>query len=120
MFVAVEELSPSANSIGLTKERLQFAVESRLRGARLYSEERRAPYLHVPVTIGGGGYSVAVTYNKRLFDPVSNQSGVASTWHASITGTHGGDPEFVVSTLSELLDEFLTEYLRVNDPACSP
>ena len=36
----------------------------------------------------------------------------------SSTGTHGGDDGFIVQSVSELLDTFLVEYLRVNDEAC--
>ena len=39
MRLIVEGLNPDAAAIGLTEKRLQFAVESRLRGARLYTSD---------------------------------------------------------------------------------
>ena len=34
-------------------------------------------------------------------------------------GAHGQNANFIVSSLSELLDKFLAEYLRVNEAACT-
>ena len=34
-------------------------------------------------------------------------------------GTHGQSAEFIVSNLSGTLDKFLTEYLRMNESACT-
>ena len=42
-----------AENIGLTKERVQFAVESRLRGARLFRSSQRVPSLLVSVNFAG-------------------------------------------------------------------
>lgn len=33
-------------------------------------------------------------------------------------GTHVGDPGFILQSLSEKLDKFLVEYLRVNEEDC--
>ena len=38
----------------------------------------------------------------------------ATTWSQSITGTHGSDPEYIVSALSMLLDDFLNDYYKAN------
>ena len=34
------------------------------------------------------------------------------------TGTHGGDAGFILSAVSQHLDKFLVEYLRVNEENC--
>ena len=118
MYVLVEDLGPDARNVGLTGERLRFAAESRLRGARLYQGEPGAPYLYVRVNIVGPAFSVDLQYNKWLFDPASGLGGVAPTWRRGVTGTHGRTAEYIVSALSGLLDQFLTEYLRVNERVC--
>ena len=106
--------------VGLTKERVQFAVESRLRGARLFRSYISLPGLEVRVIVLGGAFSISMRYNKTLFDSVSGKNSFAPTWDRSILGTHGQrGTEYIVSGLSELLDEFLTEYLRVNEAACT-
>ena len=50
ILLLIEDPGEGAATIGLTKERLQSAAESRLRGARLYSERIVDPYLYVQVT----------------------------------------------------------------------
>ena len=40
------------------------------------------------------------------------------TWDLGATGTHGGDAGYVLQTLSEFVDTFVVEYLRVNEAAC--
>ena len=52
-------------------------------------------------------------------DVATGNTGVAEAWSRGITGTHGEAAEFIISGLSGLLDRFLTEYLRVNESACT-
>ena len=35
-----------------------------------------------------------------------------------MTGTHSENPDFILSGVSELMDEFIADYLRVNAEAC--
>ena len=76
------------------------------------------PVLEVNVSVLGGAFMISMRYNKTLFDSVSGKNSFATTWNRSILGTQGGT-DYIVSRLSELLDEFLTEYLRVNEAACT-
>ena len=109
----------NAENIGLTKERVQFAVESRLRGARLFRSGFGTPFLRVRVNFAGVAYTMSADYYKRLSDPVSGGSSFALTRETASVGTHGGRADFILSSLSGLLDKFLTEYLRVNESACT-
>ena len=109
-----------AENIGLTKERVQFAVESRLRGARLFRSSQRVPSLLVSVNFAGEAFTTNISYYKSLLDPASGSRGVATTWEEGSVGTHGRTGvDFILSSLSGLLDKFLTEYLRVNESACT-
>ena len=115
---------------GLTKDRIQALVESRLRAARLYldheapnypavvEQNRPLAYLGVSVKATKNAFSVAVNYNKRVYDPVSDVSATTKTSTESIFGTHFGDGDFVLQGLSEQIDKFVLEYLRVNEAAC--
>ena len=101
---------------------MKFAVESRLRGARLFKADIGLPFLEVGVNVGPRAFFINLDYQKRLFDPVSGREGTASSWSDGVFGTHrsgSGGREFVLSGLSRLLDRFLTEYLRVNETACT-
>ena len=117
MYLIVEDVSDDAVDIGLTRERLQFAVESRLRSARLYTSTP-FPFLSVAVTVLGVAFNLNVQYFKQTVDVASGESYASPTWGRTSTGTHSRDPEFIVSALSGYMDQFLTEYLRVNEAAC--
>ena len=119
MSLLVESLSDSAADIGLTEERLQVAAESRLRGARLYTSDRSQPYLYVNVSVGSTAFHTSLEYTKKMRDRATGYTGSTSAWDRAITGTHGQGANYIVSGLSELLDIFLTEYLRVNESACT-
>ncbi len=119
MDLAVESLNDDTGKIGLTKARLQAAAESRLRSARLYDSDATAPWLYVNVNVSGPAFSISLQYKKLVLDLASVKNGYAATWNTAGTGTHGGDAGYIVSSLSQHLDRFLVEYLRVNESACS-
>ena len=119
MRLVVEGLGDDAAKIGLTEESLQVAAESRLRGARLYTEDfvrADLAYLYVNINVVGRAYSITVHYNKRVSDALG-EFGTAITWTSGSTGT-SGTGNFIVSGLSKHLDRFLAAYLRVNEDAC--
>ena len=121
MRLVVEDLDDDEAGIGLTEERLVLAVESRLRGARLYTEDSgRQPLLYLNVNVFSTAFSISLEYRKYVFDSASGEVGAAMTWYVGSTGTHGRTgAEFIVSAVSRHMDRFLTEYLRVNEAACS-
>ena len=118
MSFLVERLPPDSSKIGLAHEALQAAVESRLRSAHLYHSERSTPYLYVNVNVIGDAFNVALRYNKLVHDRLSGISNAAGTWWTSVTGTHGGDAGYILSSVSQRMDRFLVEFLRVNEAAC--
>ena len=118
MHLAVESLSPAASKIGLTKEAIRAAAESRLRSARLYHSIRSAPYLYINVNVVGRGFSISLEFKKDVYDLLSGNRGLATTWDRGGTGTHGGYANFLLSSISRHMDKFLVEFLRVNEKAC--
>ena len=118
MALVVEGLPPDASRIGLTVDSLQAAVESRLHAARLYDSEALSPRLYVNVNVSGGAFSVGFQYDKLFYDPLSDLTNIAATWDTGSTGTHGGDAPYILSVVSQHMDRFLLEFLRVNDQAC--
>ena len=119
-------LPDDAADIDLTKERIQTLAESRLRAARLYGEVALyRPFLHVNVGVlvsenrRSGAFSIDVLFYKHVLDVVSDRFGPAVTWDTGgAYGTHGGDAGFILQAVSERLDRFILEYLRVNETAC--
>ena len=118
MFIAVESLNQHALKIGLTMESIQNVVESRIRSARLFDKQASKAYLYVNVHIVGPAYSIDVEFKKMLFDPLSLDTWPATTWHSASTGTHGGNSSYILSSISQHIDRFLVQFLRVNDEAC--
>ena len=120
----IESLNDDAAAIDLTEERIQTLAESRLRAARLYASEVGTRYMYIRVTVlifknrPGGAYSSRVSFQKYLRDGVSQQIGIAATWDASGIGIHTGDAGYILQHVSEQLDRFILEYLRVNEAAC--
>ena len=103
----------------LTEESVRSAVESRLRAARLYSDDADV-WLDVAVVRGGsgpyyGGFSM--TLRKVQFDLKTRLRGPSVSWERNLR-VGVGPVEFVRSKIAEEMDEFLVDYLRVNDEAC--
>ena len=118
VWLLVEGLSEDADKIDLKKENLAVTVRSRLRGARIYTGGAVSPYLYVAVSVVGKGFSINLELNKFVHDPLSGQSGIASTWLSGGTGTHADDSGYILSAVAGYTDKFIDEYLRVNAPAC--
>ena len=115
----VEDLDSHAAGIGLTIERIETAVRSKLRAARIYGDSH-FPYFYVRVVVSSFGvYLVQLSFNKRLADPISGEEGGTPTWRTGKIGTHGRDAGFIVQGVSEHTDKFIDEYLRVNAEACN-
>lgn len=116
----VERLNSDARSIGLTENALQTTVESRLRSARVYSPGSSAisPYLYVNVNVVGPAFHISLSYHKLVQDSYTDIFDHAITWNTGSTGTHGNDDVYILSGVSQLMDQFLVAFLRVNEHAC--
>ncbi len=131
ILLIVEPIHDDAVQIGLTYEAISTMVRSRLRAARLYrdlnvpfsDDGRLIPYLYVNVgAIGDAraiGIHVRFAFKKHVSDPISGKDGIATTWRKVREGiTTSPDADFILSAVSRLTDEFIDEYLRVNESAC--
>ena len=118
MDYSVGSLSSHAAKMGLTEEAVRAPIESRLRSARLYDSSAR-PYLHAIVHVLEKTFSTTLQYNKIVYDEYSDLSYYAITWKLGGIGTHSGDETYILNILSQNMDRFLVEYLRVNEEACA-
>lgn len=113
--------SEGAADIGLTKEAITVAARSKLRAARLYRTDPGTPFLFVRVHVVRTAFHISVDYIKWVEDSVSGVSRPARTWERLSTGTHRRDASYasyILSAVSQKMDEFIDEYLRVNRNAC--
>ena len=110
--------------IGLTEERVRTMAESRLRAARMYmpyAGPGTEPLLTVAAHASGPAYTYALYFSKKLLDPRTGVSTLMTTWRDSgyrNIGIHGGEAGFIILGISESLDAFILDYLRVNEASC--
>ena len=102
----------------LTEESVRSAVESRLRSARLYSDERTGVQLGVTADRFGNptSFQLSVKLWKIVLDINTGLRYASSTWGTRAYGR--GPSEYVRTALSEHIDRFLIAYLRVNEAEC--
>lgn len=116
--LVVAPLDDEETAFGLTEERVERTVRSRLRAARIYDGEQ-FEYLWVKVFVVGEAFQVQFDFNKALTDLRTDISMVSSTWTYSFLGTHGRSDDYIMASVSEATDLFIDDYLRVNSPACT-
>lgn len=119
--LVVEEVDDKAAAIGLTAEAISVAVRSRLRAARLYTEDNvqaRQSLLHVEMRVAGDAFRMGVAYAKMVTDHATKLTDRTATWRWGATGTHAQRPDIIVTAASQGADRFIDEYLRVNESAC--
>lgn len=126
LFVSV----PSVEAMGLTEAAVGTAVRSRLRAARIYTDTDNVeiPLLVTAVgvyplegqQIAGGAFHVRLSLYKHIYDPLSGLSSYAETsiFPAQRIGIHDGKAAFILSVIARMMDSFIDDYLRINDPAC--
>ena len=124
MFLFVSEVN-TPNGAGLTHGALQNLAESRLRAARLYGDDGSPVMLRVYVSMPAerdndrSVVMMGLEFSKYLVDQeLSASAGLAVTWDTTLFGTHGNSANYILASVSQMLDEFLVDYLRVNDDAC--
>lgn len=138
MDIIVEELSDDAKEIGLSREAIQNALESRLRGTHLYATPEslvetvkraslvfpdkelaglRTAQLYVRVSVINHAFAITVAYRKWVIDDLSGVTAPATTWE---TGSIGINlvASSVINSLAGHMDRFLVEFLRVNEADC--
>ena len=121
--LSVEGVGSKGAAIGLTQEAVTTTVRSRLRAARLYRigggpYSGSHLYVNVNVMSGGTAFSIILELRKPLSDPnLNGLEGFATTWDRSMIG-QSREASYILSWVSQLTDEFIDEYLRVNEPTC--
>lgn len=121
--VVVEDFINDESKIGLTQSRLESRTAVRLREVGLKSNFQSFAFLYIDAIVVGGAYSINIIFNRPMyyyeanqFDKSRSSSIYAGTYRKSITGMHGDNIENIVNALDVLLDDFIADYLRTNDP----
>ena len=82
------------------------------------SENTKNIFLYVNVIIVGNAFNITAELRKVVTDQASSNIGWAATWDIGFTGTHGNIANFIISSVAQVTDKFIDEYLRVNEAAC--
>ena len=119
-------IEDEAQELGVVdEERLATMAESRLRAARLYNPQSRLPALDLEVEAldgdGTNAYTARAQFSRIVRNPTTEGVFVSSTWNRGMFGWFGdrADPaDSVHAGVSDFVDEFIRDYLRVNGNAC--
>ena len=133
-------LSGEATNIELTEDMVEETIKAKLQLARLYSSDldtwdgspiklsafkRRLeiiaglhPHLVIEIQVFDPAFFAEAKFVKPVTDELSEVKSGATTWVGGTIGTHGGQSDFILSSISRTVDTFILEYLRVNDLAC--
>ena len=118
----VSELSSDAKEISLRKADIENIVESRLRSARIFLELDKSWFLSstlfINVAVVGAAFMVDIDFSKPMRDETLEHTQRVRTWGTNILGTHGRNADYILSAVRSQTEEFVADYLRVNDEAC--
>ena len=110
-------------SLGLTRDTIKTLVRDRLKAARLYTENYEPPEKRLEMLVRVGGpanpaFSYLMLFIKRMKDEETGLHLDATGWLKDAFGAHQGERAVVLFHISQALDKFIDEYLRVNDTEC--
>ena len=115
-----DELEGTRNS---SRREAVTLVRSRLRAARIYEPDKDAitnSYLKLSVVHSrNGAFYLSINFNKWLYDSASDYWFWATTWSRTTGGTSAVF-EHIRLELDKFTDQFVDEFLRVNEEVCSP
>ncbi len=121
-------ISGNKGDFNLTENEVRTKVENKFRGSKINSDSDKGPFLDVSIVLVKSAFVVQLSYARQVyyFDedlPFSNPKTKfnklklygkpANTWERMTLGTGGGKP-LLFNILDQQMDEFLNEYLKVN------
>lgn len=126
--VTVAALTQDAITDGLRVDELTVDTELKLRSAGIKVDDESASYVYVLVSyrkslapqgwdIGYFG-DIIVTLQQPVMLIASGEKGYGATWmeHVAFNGLPGEGAEFVRTTLRNMMDKFVSDYLAANPP----
>ena len=120
----VGDMSRDADRMGLTQTAVVAAVESRLRGARLMSDESTGEVLSVGIQVMAlrtGREVVFLTelsLDRFMEDNGFGRARMMTAWSDGSIGISDWTDQFVMGSLSKVIDRFVSSYLRANGAVC--
>ncbi len=115
----VINITDEAKKVRLTKTRLQTKCELRFRQAGINIDTKGLIpiFLYVDVTVYQLAFAVRLEFKRPMqftVGKVEYWQPEAATWTDGAVGIHGNNPEFIVGSVDERLDNFLNAFLEAN------
>lgn len=122
VFTRTQDLEAFYTPLASMDGRIRTMAERRLRAARIYDGAPNASgLLVVEVSRFDDSHLVTVAFARTVFEPVNGSWGTATTWRA--TDLRWRFPSYTsdsaMQVVSDGIDKFILEYLRVNESACA-
>ena len=117
-----------SDELGLAESQIIAATRSRLRVARMYIDQSDAQILYPEFRVAifdvdevdkrrALAVAIRADFRKILEDHLSKEHHYATTWTRGVVMSYS-DASNIVSVVSRIMDEFIDEYLEVNETAC--
>lgn len=100
--------------IGLNSNRMRTVTELKLRKEGIKITEESICILYINTTIVGNAFCVSLELHEIVKIFRLDIFYLTATWQKVMLGTHGNEPEYIISALGKLLDEFLNDYYKAN------
>ena len=117
--LVIEHLPGDADRIRLRSDRVKTRTELQLRTAGLRPVEHEGDhFLYVKINVVERAFQVSLEFKRPVSYTLADNrtySKLGVVWNATVTGTHANDPRYIISTLDELLERFINEYLGANE-----
>ena len=121
LHVTVKQIQP--NSAAITAKKVQSFVELKLRQSGIFPAKDSFPYLYVTIKVIKNSFSINLEFVQKTYyhvregEKLKTYYSAGTTWRRGIVGLSDNpypSQKLVMSSLERLVNEFLIEYLRVN------
>jgi hypothetical protein len=114
----IGELSKETEKIGLTRDTILLKCKNRFKesGLEPVVSDSTREFLFVGCSVAGKTFTINLQFERI----VEYKAGLkkyfmlGTTWFKGWTGTHGGNIDYVLRGLDDLITSFLKDYLKAN------
>jgi hypothetical protein len=118
--LVIEHLPEDAARIRLSDGRLINRTELRLRTGGLRPAQHEGDhFLYLKVNVVSSAFTIDLEFKRPVSFTLADgrrYNKIGIVWNATVTGTHANAPDYILNTLDTLLDRFIHEYQRANEP----
>ena len=114
----VGELSKETEKIGLTKDTIRIKCESHFKqsGLEPVVSDSAKEFLFVGCSIAGKSFTINLQFERIVEYKAGPKKYfmLGTTWFKGWSGTHGGNLDYILRGLDDLITSFLNDYIKAN------